>query len=297
VSQGPGAQPIADAGSFHRRGAALIAGAALLWSTGGLFIKLAPMPGLAVAGARALITVLFYLIVLRPKLSHARWSTAIAYAGMILTFVTATKLTSAANAIFLQYTGPAYVLLLSPWLLKEPMRRRDVLPIVLSLLGLSLFFVGKMEPGHALGNALGAVSGLFFGLSVLFLRRDAKTGEGDAIPSTTLGNGLAALIAIPLSLGALHTAFTAPSPAPLLALGGLLWLGVVQMGVAYLLFARGLKRVPAAEASLVSMLEPLLSPLWVFLGTGERPTAWALAGGAVVLGSVLLRTLGDREPG
>jgi len=173
-----------------------------------------------------------------------------------------------------------------------------VLTILLSLGGLSLFFVGKVESGHAFGNALGAASGLFFGLSVLLLRRDARgstAGPGDAIPSAALGNLLAAAIALPLSLGALQQTFSAPAPAPALALAGLLWLGVVQMGCAYLLFARGLTRVPAAEASLVSMLEPLLNPLWVLLGTGERPGGWALCGGAVVLSAVLLRTLGDRE--
>ncbi len=255
------------------------------------------MSGLAIAGARAAITVLFSLLVLRPRLSRARWSTAFAYAAMILTFVCATKLTSAANAIFLQYTGPAYVLLLSPLLLGEPRRRRDVLPIVLSLAGLSLFFVGRIEPGHALGNALGAASGLFFGLSMLLLRRDARGqsggSEGDAVASTTLGNLLAAGIALPFSLSEIHQTFTACAPVPLFALAGLLWLGVVQMGCAYLLFARGLTQVPAAEASLLSMLEPLLNPLWVLLGTGERPTAWALTGGAIVLGAVLLRSIGS----
>ncbi len=284
---------------MHRRGAALVAGAALLWSTGGLFIKLAPMPGLAVAGARSAITAIFYFAALRPKLRLASWSAGLCYAGMILSFVTATKLTSAANAIFLQYTSPAYVLLLSPWLLGEPRRRRDVLPIALSLLGLSLFFVGKVDAGHAAGNLLGALSGLFFGLSVLLLRRDAKGtvegSPGDAIPSATLGNLIAAAVALPLSLGALHGALTAPAPAPLHALLGLLWLGVVQMGVAYLLFARGLSRVSAAEASLVSMLEPLLNPLWVLLGVGERPSGWAIAGGAIVLAAVLIRTLGERD--
>jgi DME family drug/metabolite transporter len=288
---------VTGAQTLHRRGAALVAGAALLWSTGGLFIKLAPMSGLAVAGARSAIAVVLYLIVLRPNLRLARWSTALAYAGMILSFVTATKLTTAANAIFLQYAAPAYVLLLSPWVLGEKLRRRDAVPILLSLFGLSLFFVGKVDPGHALGNALGAASGIFFGLTVLLLRRDARTttsgAAGDAIPSTTLGNILAACIALPLSMSDLHGAFTAPG-GPWIALGVLLWLGVVQLGVAYLLFARGISKIPAAEASLISMLEPLLNPIWVLLGTGERPGGWALAGGAVVLGSVLIRTLGEK---
>src|SRR3954470_17432095 len=99
-----------------------VAAAAVLWSSGGLFIKLAPMPALAVACGRSLVAAIFYLLILRPNLRAARWTTAAAYAGCIVTFVAATKLTTAANAIFLQYTGPAYVLLLSPLVLKEPLK-------------------------------------------------------------------------------------------------------------------------------------------------------------------------------
>src|SRR5205823_2020298 len=109
-----------------------VAGAALLWSSGGLFIKIAPMPALAVACGRSLVAGLLYLAVLRPNLRAARWSTAAAYAGCIVTFVTATRLTTAANAIFLQYTGPAYVLMLSPFLLDEPFRAIDGACVLLS---------------------------------------------------------------------------------------------------------------------------------------------------------------------
>src|SRR5205823_6104726 len=157
-----------------RRAVLAVAGAAILWSTGGLFIKLAPMPALAVACGRSLVAALFYLIALRPNLRAARWSTAVAYAGCIVAFVAATRLTTAANAIFLQYTGPAYVLLLSPFLLDEPFRPIDGLCVLLSLLGMSLFFVGKVEAGQGLGNVLGIVSGVFFALAVVLLRRDAK---------------------------------------------------------------------------------------------------------------------------
>jgi drug/metabolite transporter (DMT)-like permease len=280
------------AASEQRKGVLLVAAAALLWSSGGLFIKLAPMPGLAVAFGRSAVTSVFYLIVLRPRLSKASWSTAFAYAAMILTFVTATKLTTSANAIFLQYTGPAYVLMLSPWILRERLNRIDVACVVLSLAGMSLFFLGRVETGQFAGNLLGAASGLFFGVTVLLLRRDAAGGKsgGDAMPSTALGNILAAAVALPFaahSLGAVLTPLGAVS---------LLYLGIVQLGVAYLLFAKGLKRVPASEASLVSMLEPVFNPLWVFLGTGERPGPWALLGGAIVIGAVVVRTLW-REPG
>src|SRR5437763_6681482 len=150
------------------RGAVLsVAGAALLWSTGGLFIKIAPMPALAVACGRSLVAGVFYLAVLRPNLRAVRWSTAAAYAGCIVTFVTATRLTTAANAIFLQYTGPAYVLMLSPFLLDEPFRAIDGACVLLSLVGMSLFFVGKVETGETWGNVLGVVSGVFFALAIV----------------------------------------------------------------------------------------------------------------------------------
>jgi DME family drug/metabolite transporter len=266
-----------------RRAVLLVAAAALLWSSGGLFIKIAPMPALAVACGRALIATLFYLAVLRPDLRKARFTTALAYAGCIVTFVTATKLTTAANAIFLQYTGPAYVLLLSPFLLDEPFRPIDAICVAISLAGMSLFFIDKLEAGQLAGNLLATLSGVFFAFTVLLIRRDAKSGSGDAMPSMTLGNVLAALGTVPFA-GAL--AYLSGAGALVL-----LYLGVMQLGVSYWLFARGVRQVPAAEASLISMLEPVCNPLWVLLGTGERPGPWSIAGGAVVLGAVALRTL------
>jgi drug/metabolite transporter (DMT)-like permease len=266
-----------------RRAVLLVAGAALLWSSGGLFIKVAPMPGLAVACGRAMVATIFYLSVLRPDLRKARFTTALAYAGCVVTFVAATKLTTAANAIFLQYTGPAYVLLLSPFLLDEPFRPIDGICVALSLAGMSLFFIDKLEAGQLAGNLLATLSGVFFALTVLLIRRDAKTGSGDAIPSTTLGNAIAALGTAPFAADLLHL-----SNVGVLVL---LYLGVMQLGVSYWMFARGVRRVPAAEASLISMLEPVCNPLWVLLGTGERPGPWSIAGGAIVLGAVALRTL------
>jgi drug/metabolite transporter (DMT)-like permease len=261
-----------------------VAAAALLWSTGGLFIKLAPLPPLAVAFGRSLIAALFYLAFLRPQLRRARFSTALAYAGCIVTFVAATKLTTAANAIFLQYAAPAYVLVLSPWLLGEPFRRLDAACVALSLAGMSLLFVGKVEAGQALGNVLGVVSGIFFAFGVVFIRRDARGGQGDALPSMTLGNFIAAAVTLPFIVRSGAQALTWPG------LLVLLYLGVVQLGLAYWLFGRGVRLVPAAEASLISMLEPVLNPVWVAIFWGERPGAWSIAGGAIVIAAVALRT-------
>jgi len=265
------------------RGRLLVAAAALLWSTGGLAIKLVPLPALGVAFWRSLVSAIFLLVVFRPSRArwrHASFSTTFVYALMILSFVSATKMTTAANAIFLQYTGPLYVLALAPFLLKERFRRVDAVAVAVALAGMSLFFVGRLDPGALAGNLVAAVSGFFFGLVILMLRRDAL---GDAIPSVIAGNLLAAALALPFGLG--H-----------LALDGrgillILFLGVVQLGISYVLFVRGLTVVPAAEASLIGMLEPMFNPLWAFLGLGERPSAWALLGGAIVLCAVAGRTV------
>jgi drug/metabolite transporter (DMT)-like permease len=271
-----------------RAGRLLVAGAALLWSTGGLAIKLVPLDALGVVFWRSALTFVFLAAVFRPGLE--RWrkasvATAVVYALMILTFVTATKWTTAANAIFLQYTGPFYVLALGPWLLKERFRKADAAAIAVALGGMSLFFVGKLDAGHLAGNLMAVVSGVFFGLTVLLLRRDQSR---DAMASVFLGNLIAGAVALPFAWGnlALDTRGFAV----------VAFLGVVQMGVAYILFVRGLSVVPAAEASLLGMLEPAFNPLWAFLGLGEKPSAWALLGGAVVLLAVAGRTLlGARE--
>ena len=271
-----------------RRGALLIAAAALLWSTGGLAIKLVPLPALGVVFWRSFVSGLFLLAVFRPsreRWRHAAPSTVAVYALMILTFVSATKMTTAANAIFLQYTGPLYVLALAPVLLKEPFRKADAVAMGVALVGMSLFFVGRLDAGALAGNLVAVLSGVFFGLTVLLLRRDAS---GDAIPSVILGNLAAAALALPFTWGTL--ALDAKG------LGLVLFLGVVQMGISYVLFVKGLRTVPAAEASLLGMLEPMFNPLWAFLGIGEGPSAWASVGGAIVLAAVAGRTIfGGRE--
>ena len=119
----------------------------------------------------------------------------------------------------------------------------------------------------------------------MLLRRDARGGRGDALPSTTLGNLIAAAVTLPWALKAL------PAVATGRGAGVLLYLGIVQLGLAYWLFVRGVRKVPAAEASLISMLEPVLNPVWVLIGTGERPGPWAIGGGAIVVGAVVVRTL------
>ncbi len=265
------------------KGRLLVAAAALLWSSGGLAIKLVPLSASGVAFWRSFVSAIFLLVVFRP--SRARWrhasvSTALVYALMILSFVSATKMTTAANAIFLQYTGPLYVLTLAPFVLREKFRRADAVAVGVAVLGMSFFFVGRLDPGALAGNLVAVSSGLFFGLTVLLLRRDAS---GDAVPSVIAGNLLAAALALPFAWG--NLALDAKG------IGLVLFLGIIQMGVSYALFVRGLSVVPAAEASLIGMLEPMFNPLWAFLGLGERPSTGALLGGTIVLLAVAGRTV------
>jgi drug/metabolite transporter (DMT)-like permease len=240
------------------------------------------MPALVVVFGRAVITALFFAVALRADPRRARWGTAVAYALMIVTFVMATKATTAANAVFLQYTGSTYVLVLAPWLLREPVRKIDVAGVLLCLGGMALLLLGETDAANQRGNLLGALSGVFFALTLVQLRRDARSG--DVVASTMLGNVLAALIALPFAAGDLDEAWS------LNGILVLLYLGVVQMGLAYALFVRGLRTLDASTAGLLAMLEPVLNPVWVFLGTGERPGPAALVGGGVVLAMVAART-------
>jgi drug/metabolite transporter, DME family len=267
-----------------RRGALLVLGAALLWSTGGIGVKALPDPALKVAFFRSGFAALTLLLLLRPRFPS--WTPAFAaalvcYAACLTTFVVATKWTTAANAIFLQYSGVVWVLLFSPVFLREPFRRRDAAAIAFALGGMALFFVGKFRAGGA-GDAMALLSGVFFAGLVLALRSER---DGGAEAAVTWGNVLACAALLPFVAGDL--ALTARSAAILL------FLGVFQLAGAYVLFVRGLRHVTATQASLLGMLEPIANPVWVFLFLGERPGIFALAGGAVVLAAIAWRTLGS----
>ncbi len=258
--------------------------AALLWSTGGLFIKMAPLSGPLVCFGRAVITSLFYLIVLRPNLRRASWPTALAYAGMITSFVVSVKLTTAANAILLQYTGTAWMIALAPRVLGEPIQAVDLWAGLACLLGMFLCLGTGLDwqaglHGDALpGNLLAAFSGFCYAGAVLGMRRDARHGKhGDAQASVTLGNLLAMVFSLALVREPMiHLA----QPRAIFAL---LWLGIVQMALAYLLFLRGLRTVSAATAGLLALLEPAATPIWVWMGIGEKPGIGSILGGSLVL--------------
>jgi drug/metabolite transporter (DMT)-like permease len=259
-----------------------ILAAAVLWSTAGAAIKLTTLDAWQVSGGRSAVAAAALLLLVpeaRRWPSKKAWAVAVAYAATVTLFVIANKLTTAANAIFLQDAAPLYVLLLSPWLLRERPTRGELLAVPVFLVGLALFFFDQLQPGQLLGNAVAVVSGVAFALCIMGLR--AVKSEGPAVLAS--GNLLAALVVAPLVLHG-------PTPVPLDG-ALLLGLGVFQLALAYVLFSKGLARTSAIEASLLILLEPVLSPVWTYLFTGERPGPWALAGGAVILAATAWRTV------
>ena len=267
----------------ERRGEIYLIAAALLYSTGGLGIKAVDAPPLAVAGCRAAIAALALVVLLRPR--GWRWTpafaaTVIAYALCITTFVVATKWTTAANAVFLQFSGVIWILLLAPPLLGEPRGPRDAVAIAVALAGLSLLLFSKLEPPGP-GDAVAVLSGVAYAALMLLLRRERGVSAEAAV---TVGNAVGAAVLLPLVV---VTTGLSLDPRSMLILA---WLGVGQIAVAVVLLTRGLRSVGAAPAALIGMLEPVANPVWVLLALGEVPSAASIIGGLMVVSAVAWRT-------
>jgi drug/metabolite transporter (DMT)-like permease len=272
----------------ERRGILLIAGAALLWSTAGFGIKAIDDPPLKVVFFRCLVAAIALLLYFRPRirrLTPGLVAGLVCYAACLITFVTATKWTTAANAIFLQYSGVVWVLLFSPVVVKEPLRARDAIAISVAFAGMALFFVGGFDPRGRAGDVVALLSGLFFAGLILALRRERGIGAEAVV---TWGAVVTTAVVFPFVAADL-------SLTPKTALAYLL-LGLFQLAGAYILFVRGIREVSATEASLVGMLEPIANPIWVLLFLGEKPAATSVAGGAIVLGAIAWRTLTGSPP-
>jgi len=261
--------------------------AALLWSTGGLFIKATPLDAFQLSFGRSLFAAVTVAVLTRRegfRVNGLTLVSSVLYAALLLLFVMANKLTTAANAIFLQYTAPVYVLVLEPLLFKERFRRADVFVVVACVAGMSLFFVGQLRPQDLEGNLTALASGACFALFLLSLRHPRASGVNRA-SSVIYGNLLLCLVTLPSFVpvaGALTTKDFAV----------VLYLGVVQIGLAYTLFTLGMARgVRSLDAGVVGYIEPMLNPVWVFLFLGERPSNWAVLGGAIIIAAVFVHTL------
>ena len=277
-----------------------VVAAAVLFSTGGVVIKATALTGWQVASFRSGTAVLAVLLLMpgaRRRPGRASLVVGACYAATLILFVLANKLTTAASAIFLQATAPIYVVLLGPWLLREPVRRRDMAFLAVLGLGLVLLLAGGQgsqatAPSPAAGNLLAAASGLTFALTVCGLRsmgrREAK-GEAGGASAVAVGNLIAFLAALPLALPVEHA-----GSSDALAIA---YLGVAQVGVAYACLTAALRRLAALPATLLLFVEPVLNPVWVYMVHGERLGASALLGGGLILGAAFAKNVLDLRGG
>ncbi len=265
--------------------------AAALFSTGGAAIKAASLTGYQVASFRSGIAALTLFLLLPQARRGYTWrsmAVGITYALTLLLFVLANKLTTSANTIYLQSTAPLYILLLAPLLLKEPIRLKDLWFMVAIAAGMILFFVTRQPPlatapDPRTGDVLAALSGLTYALTVMGLRWLSRAPErGSQMAAMVTGNALVFVLVLPAALPVTGASFMDWSVVT--------YLGVVQIGVAYMFLARGIEGVPAFEASLLLLVEPALNPVWAWLVLGEQPSAWAIVGAVIIFGATTIRT-------
>jgi drug/metabolite transporter, DME family len=282
-------EPNRHAPGAHTKALLLVFAAALLWSTGGLFIKWTSLSGLELSFCRsffAIFTVAFFTRHEGFGLNRVSFAASLLYAVLLILFVLATKQTTAANAIFLQYTAPVYVLIFEPLIYKEKFRSRDLITVLICLGGMALFFVGQLRPQDVAGNLMALASGVCFAFYFLLLRHP-RAREVNRASSVIYGNLLVVILTAPWGLAAvpsinLHDALS------------VIYLGVVQLGVAYTLFTEGMARgVRSLDAGIICYIEPVLNPVWVFIVLGERPSRWALLGGSIIVVAVITHMLVD----
>jgi drug/metabolite transporter (DMT)-like permease len=258
--------------------------AAVLWSTGGVMIKALSWQPIAILAGRSIFSSILFLVYLRRFPIHwTRWKilAAVAHILTAFLFVSATKLTTSANAIFLQYTAPVYIVLLGIWFLKERPSWLDWGSMFIIFLGMILFFGDKLSLNGRYGNILAMLSGLTMAVMNVSLR-----AQKDGVPaeSILLAHLFTAFVGFPYVL---KEAWTVNNWLIIL------YLGIFQIGFSFVFFTSAIKHVPAIEATLISTLEPVLNPVWVFLFIGEEPGRFALIGGLIVLAGVALNAVGS----
>jgi drug/metabolite transporter (DMT)-like permease len=253
---------------------------AILWSLGGYFIKEIDAGALSITFFRCLFAAAWLLPFVPGRTFPRPFDMAVCialFALLLGLYVGSTKTTTAANAIFLQYTAPVYVIMFSPWLLAESLRRADALPLAICLGGIAVLFAGNQGSTDTDGLWMGLGSGFFYGLFLLWLRR---LRYADPIAIT-----FANCVGVAVILAPFPGVWDVDGPN----LGLLALMGLVQFAVPYVLFTRGLQDVTGGEASLIALIEPVLNPIWVLALYGEEPTLATVAGGAIILAGLGLR--------
>lgn len=259
---------------------------AVLWSFGGPLIKLVDLPPIAIAGIRSFIAAIIIYIFMDKSDFKMNWNKcfgAVAYASMVILFVSATKSTTAANAIVLQYSSPIYIAIFGGWLLNEKAKLKDWITILFVIAGMVLFFIDDIGGGSTKGNILAVLSGVALAFNTIFMRRQKNS---DPLENVFWGSVLTVVVSIPFVFQ------KAPSPKGWV---GLLFLGVFQLGFSYVIYSRAIKSITALESTFLSLVEPILNPIWVFLAVGELPGALSLLGGIIVLASIVVSCIKPKE--
>lgn len=259
-----------------------------LWSIAGIFIKLIPWHPMAIAGFRSLLAgavVLAYIKIRgwRFVLNKQTLLSGVFLCITFCTFVVANKLTTAANAIVLEFTSPVFIVILSALLFGQKFGRADLITVALTLGGISLFFFDQLTPGGMIGNFVALSAGLFQACTYIFV---GNCHDNDRMSGILIGHFLTALVGIPFAF----FSETAIAPLPVLSI---LVLGILQLGIPYVLFGEASRVCPPLMCSLIGAVEPLLNPVWVFLFDGERPGTWALVGGVIVIVTITLWCMQD----
>jgi len=255
--------------------------AGLLWSLAGIFIKSLALPAVVIVFYRSLFASLFFVVFLRKrrwKVSFHLLISVTSYTAAISLFVFSNKLTTAANAIVLQYTAPIFVFLFIRLLFREPISKGNLVTLLLSMLGVTIIFTGSSGEQALWGVSVAVMSGFLFAIYMMNLRFLAGF---DPLVLTFINNLVCSFALLPLMVS-----HSTPFGGQLLALAVM---GVVQLGVPYFLFSKGLERLALQEASLIVLIEPVLNPIWVAWGVGEVPSTPTLIGGSVILFSLVLR--------
>jgi len=263
---------------------------AALWSIAGIFIKLVPWNAFAVAGMRSLIaglTMAVYMLIkrYRYRLDKRTLLSGVLTACVYTCFVCANKLTTAANAIVLQFTSPVFIVIFSALIYKTKIRRADALVVVFTLIGIALFFLDQLKPGYILGNIVAIVAGMF--MATMFMSVGTLEGERRYTAIVT-GQFITFLIGLPFLLTT-QPEFTAT------AIVSIIILGVFQLGIAYILYVKAAQYCPPLACCLLGAVEPLLNPIWVLIFDGERPGIFALVGCVVVVVSVTVWCMFGQE--
>ena len=262
-------------------GTAQMLACSLLWSMAGIMFKYIPWNGVVIASLRAAIAGAVVLAFIRIRgmelsVSAKTIPTGIAKGLTCLLFVVANKMTTAANAIVLQYTAPVFLLLFSALIYGRRFSRADVTAVGLTLAGISLFFLGQFDAGRMIGNLIAVAAGASMGVMYMLM---GEVTESERLSSVLIGEAFTFLVGVPFLF--LYPPAVTAVPAAFIVI-----LGIFQLGIPYILYSLAAGKCSPLACCLLGALEPLLNPLWVLIFYGEKPGVFALIGGAVVIATV-----------